>query len=204
MSKSQYSDEFRAKIAKLWTSGITCSQIGNQLGMKKNAVIGVVHRMKLPGRASPIKKGFVKAKVTVKVIRETPKIHGFSMRFAANLITATPVYLTGRLRPCAWPLGDPRAADFRFCGDPSLKGRPYCEIHTHVSRHGWMNAPAAAHQESIWNKARDLRLLDMTRQAMPNWKIMEAMNQLPGRRIESLDIINVRVIQLNEKQDKAA
>jgi GcrA cell cycle regulator len=30
---------------------------------------------------------------------------------------------------CRWPIGDPRDADFHFCGAPQLVGRPYCELH---------------------------------------------------------------------------
>jgi GcrA cell cycle regulator len=30
---------------------------------------------------------------------------------------------------CRWPIGEPRQDDFRFCGEPSLDGRPYCAHH---------------------------------------------------------------------------
>ncbi|NJO34354.1 MAG: hypothetical protein HC869_15720 [Rhodospirillales bacterium] len=30
---------------------------------------------------------------------------------------------------CRWPVGDPRSADFHFCGAKALAGRPYCELH---------------------------------------------------------------------------
>jgi hypothetical protein len=30
---------------------------------------------------------------------------------------------------CRWPIGDPKDADFHFCGERSLAGRPYCELH---------------------------------------------------------------------------
>jgi GcrA cell cycle regulator len=30
---------------------------------------------------------------------------------------------------CRWPIGDPRHADFRFCGAPQAPLRPYCEFH---------------------------------------------------------------------------
>jgi GcrA cell cycle regulator len=30
---------------------------------------------------------------------------------------------------CRWPIGDPRHADFHFCGAPQTPGRPYCELH---------------------------------------------------------------------------
>jgi len=30
---------------------------------------------------------------------------------------------------CRWPIGDPKDADFHFCGERSLARRPYCELH---------------------------------------------------------------------------
>lgn len=35
---------------------------------------------------------------------------------------------------CKWPIGDPRAADFRFCGHGVHKDGPYCEYHFHLAR----------------------------------------------------------------------
>lgn len=36
---------------------------------------------------------------------------------------------------CKWPIGDPLAADFHFCGGHSLEGKPYCEFHAHKAYH---------------------------------------------------------------------
>jgi GcrA cell cycle regulator len=30
---------------------------------------------------------------------------------------------------CRWPVGDPRHADFHFCGAQNVAGRPYCAEH---------------------------------------------------------------------------
>ena len=45
---------------------------------------------------------------------------------------AEPVY---RRPPtaCCWPIGEPRKPDFRFCGDPSLSGKPYCLEHAKIA-----------------------------------------------------------------------
>jgi GcrA cell cycle regulator len=34
---------------------------------------------------------------------------------------------------CRWPEGDPRHADFHFCGAPKMDGRPYCAQHWALS-----------------------------------------------------------------------
>jgi GcrA cell cycle regulator len=31
---------------------------------------------------------------------------------------------------CRWPIGDPQAAEFHFCGGRKQQGQPYCEEHT--------------------------------------------------------------------------
>jgi GcrA cell cycle regulator len=40
---------------------------------------------------------------------------------------ATILTLTDRI--CKWPIGDPRDADFHFCGRASSEGLPYCPDH---------------------------------------------------------------------------
>ena len=34
---------------------------------------------------------------------------------------------------CRWPIGDPRHADFHFCGAQQVAGRPYCATHWPLS-----------------------------------------------------------------------
>ena len=34
---------------------------------------------------------------------------------------------------CRWPEGDPRHADFHFCGAQKMDGRPYCPQHSALS-----------------------------------------------------------------------
>ncbi len=38
------------RLKQLWRAGLSASQIGKQLGISREAVIGKVHRLKLPGR----------------------------------------------------------------------------------------------------------------------------------------------------------
>jgi GcrA cell cycle regulator len=41
-----------------------------------------------------------------------------------------PTILTVNDRMCRWPIGDPAAHDFHFCGHNPKKDSPYCEAHT--------------------------------------------------------------------------
>ncbi len=36
-------------------------------------------------------------------------------------------------RTCKWPLGDPLSPDFRFCGNSSGEGSPYCKYHARIA-----------------------------------------------------------------------
>lgn len=52
-----WTDERIEQLRKLWDQGLSASAIGKQLGVSKNAVVGKAHRLKLPPRPSPIRKG---------------------------------------------------------------------------------------------------------------------------------------------------
>jgi hypothetical protein len=45
-----------------------------------------------------------------------------------------------RTHTCCWPIGEPGAKTFRFCGDPAAFGKSYCQTHDD-SAHG--RAPKA-------------------------------------------------------------
>lgn len=62
-----WTDERVEKLKKLWAEGLSASQIATQLGggVSRNAVIGKVHRLCLPGRA--------KAGGTIATPARTPK-----------------------------------------------------------------------------------------------------------------------------------
>ncbi|QKV19368.1 GcrA family cell cycle regulator [Oricola thermophila] len=58
-----WTDERVELLKKLWTEGLSASQIAAQLGgVSRNAVIGKVHRLKLSGRAKSVSTGAPKAK----------------------------------------------------------------------------------------------------------------------------------------------
>ena len=54
--ETSWTEERLDKLKKLWDSGLSISQIGEQLGVTRNAVAGKAHRLKLPKRQSPISK----------------------------------------------------------------------------------------------------------------------------------------------------
>lgn len=66
-------DPLREPLTRLWDEGLTTAEIGRQLGIKKNAVIGKAHRMGLPARPSPILPP-----------RETPRQSAFQVRLCLH------------------------------------------------------------------------------------------------------------------------
>jgi len=102
-----------ALLTKLWNEGMATSEIGRQLDVTKNAVVGKVHRLGLPKRQSPIQR-----KTTKKKKVEAPEVISLD-----------------KLRPgmCAWPIGDPGTAGFHFCGEKSIEGKPYCLKHCEMA-----------------------------------------------------------------------
>lgn len=95
--------ERTAALMALWSEGLPASEIGRRLGVTKNAVVGKVHRLGLPKRQSPIPEKPRPA----DVVRLDSLSSGM----------------------CCWPEGEPGEEGFRFCGEPSVPGKPYCATH---------------------------------------------------------------------------
>jgi GcrA cell cycle regulator len=80
-----WTDERVEKLKKLWAEGLSASQIAAQLGgVSRNAVIGKVHRLCLPGRA---KAGGSTA--TARAKRPAPSAAPRAPNYTASRITAT-------------------------------------------------------------------------------------------------------------------
>jgi GcrA cell cycle regulator len=104
---SDWTDEQNKKLIELWNRGLATSEIGRLLGTTKNAVVGKAHRLGLKKRQSPIKQ---KAKETTVIKLEML-----------------------RAGMCCWPIGEPGTPDFRFCGLPTVPGKPYCKEHCAIA-----------------------------------------------------------------------
>ena len=104
------------QLKKLWSKGKSTVEIGRELGISKNAVVGKVHRLELNARPSPIKKEAVKKTVKKKVQKQEN----------VSLMDL-------KLNSCRWPIGDPKDADFHFCGKDTVTGKPYCSEHCKIA-----------------------------------------------------------------------
>ncbi len=107
------------QLKKLWAKGKSTVEIGRELGISKNAVVGKVHRLELDARPSPIKKAAAPA----------PKPQKIKLSDNKGYMTL----LDLKLNSCRWPIGEPKDADFHFCGKDTVTGKPYCAEHCKVA-----------------------------------------------------------------------
>ncbi len=133
-------------LKKLWTEGLSASQIAKEMGegVTRNAIIGKVHRLKLSGRATPSRPPRPRAKPAPKprITTSTPRTSTTTPVVSRETPVAPPpleptplpsgefaTVLTLTNHICKWPIGDPTDQNFRFCGRKSKANSPYCDAH---------------------------------------------------------------------------
>lgn len=78
-----WTDERVEMLKKLWADGLSASQIAAQLGgVSRNAVIGKVHRLNLPGRA----KSGGQTKVRTKRTTSAPRSPNYASRSSGGTV----------------------------------------------------------------------------------------------------------------------
>ena len=113
-----WTDERLEELKKLWAKGLSISQIGEALGVSRNAIAGKAHRMGLPKRPSPISKPKAEKPKVEPVVEEQDLPLRLELR-----------QLVWSRSKCCWPTGDPKKNGFLFCGDTVVPGKPYCLPH---------------------------------------------------------------------------
>jgi GcrA cell cycle regulator len=147
-----WTDERVEQLKKLWTDGLSASQIAAELGgVTRNAVIGKVHRLGLSGRAKSPSSAAPrprKPRQTHMLRVSRGSIRGnTALAYAYDLdVEAEPepienIIPIGQRRTllelneetCRWPIGDPATQDFFFCGGKPISSLPYCAYHSRVA-----------------------------------------------------------------------
>jgi GcrA cell cycle regulator len=128
-----WNEERTDLLKKFWAEGLSAGQICGRLGgTTRNAVIGKVHRLGLQGRATTVRmKSRQRAKKAARRL-EFPK---------QPIVAVTPLppepprpaklVTLAKLKEdqCRFPFGDPKTADFGFCGCKKVAGASYCAGH---------------------------------------------------------------------------
>lgn len=121
-------------LKKLWAEGLSASQIARTMGdVTRNAVIGKVHRLGLSGRATTSRADRPR-RATIPKPQPKPVVAEPASVAEATLSNgeyATVMTLNGVM--CRWPIGDPGATDFHFCGNQTESGEPYCTAHAELA-----------------------------------------------------------------------
>lgn len=152
-----WTDDRVTLLKKLWTDGLSASQIAKQLGgVTRNAVIGKVHRLGLAGRAAPsrpVKRIPVPTARTRPVLVVPPHVAAKVESAVKALAPAAPAPIVKPSKPvptpqksgdligvlqlgsnmCKWPIGDPGDPDFGFCGAHCATGAVYCTEHAAIA-----------------------------------------------------------------------
>ena len=140
-----WTDDRVETLKKLWTEGLSASQIAKQLGgVTRNAVIGKVHRLGLAGRATPSRpakrpRPISRPRVvsgSSSSLAQRPRIpHAPYLALVPHLEPlkaedgSVTTVLTLSDTVCKWPIGDPTDATFAFCGRGAGDHGPYCTDH---------------------------------------------------------------------------
>ncbi len=156
-----WTDQKIEMLKDLWGQH-SASEIAEMIGgLTRNAVIGKANRMKLSAqkdkavaimaRTSGASKGIGRKRMMLRPLPSVPvpatplRALPQPQREAQNRdmfrslegigtgrIEGIPVTKAGE-RHCRWPVGDPRSADFRFCGCTASEGLPYCVDHARIA-----------------------------------------------------------------------
>ena len=130
-------DTLNAAIARLWNEGVSGNQIAARLGLTKNAVIGRVHRMGLPGRASPIIRNGALVGLTLPPVPAPQAVRAAPRIAEVPPSLPNPPQTVFRARPsraCCWPMWDNRERPSHiYCDGPAPAGQPYCPEHRAVA-----------------------------------------------------------------------
>ena len=167
-----WTDERIEKLKKLWAEGLSASRIAGELGgVTRNAVIGKVHRLGLSGRAKAPSSSVPrprKPRAPTQFARPRPATRGntalahhpLAFLEAEAELEPQPELLDNVIpigqrcsilqlteATCHWPIGDPGASDFFFCGGKTVSSLPYCVHHARIA------------YQPVQDRRRDRRLL---------------------------------------------
>ena len=151
-----WNDERIAALILLWREGLSASQVARRLGgVSRSAVIGKVHRLGIASREKPPRPRRVaerpspRPRALHRPARQVPPRAPVAPAQPLFEAAPTATILTLTKSGCRWPIGDPAAADFGFCGRLKLCDSAYCAGHASIARRRrrparrWAVAPAS-------------------------------------------------------------
>ncbi len=149
------------RLKALWALDLSAAEIGRQMNISKNAVVGKAHRLDLPPRPSPIRPaGSGTPRATVhRVPKGVPTLpslvapapvaasagHAEAEKGVATVPEPVVVAKLSR-HTCVWPMwGEDQRPTHLYCAEPCETSRTYCPAHV-VRAHG---RPADGHLKRV-------------------------------------------------------
>jgi GcrA cell cycle regulator len=133
------------RLKALWRTGATASEIGNELGVSRNAVIGKMHRLKdyTPRKPAGNKQAKPPPAPKAKPAPPPPK----QTRVVLNVPFLN--LSIDELKPgvCRYPHGE--ASPYFFCGQPTREGSPYCALHCRITLQRYQSPPPTMERRPI-------------------------------------------------------
>jgi GcrA cell cycle regulator len=154
MYADQWTVERTELLRQLLERRLTARAVALRLGnVTRNAVIGKARRMgfALQSQSNPLMPRYiVNEQATPPRKKRVPRHAGRITQAVTPRVRIAPtfpvepvvihedIYVAPENRKgvlqltesdCKWPIGDPREADFHFCGGKRVPGMPYCEGH---------------------------------------------------------------------------
>src|SRR5262249_23032066 len=124
-------------------AGLSCGQIAREIGVSRNAVIGKINRLQLPrcnsvvarqARRKPVPPtrppGIVTQHHILMALRAEPQPAAEEVRVPGAYRCSLMELNDGK---CRWPINEPGAANFCFCGNEAVESLPYCAAHARIA-----------------------------------------------------------------------
>ena len=142
MKKTELSDKDKLIIER-WEQGFTGSDIGNEFGMTRNAVMGKLARLRKLGLVTYKMNAKISLKdVKPKKLKLVKTFNSYPKMFRGRLPpTPLPKMLPVKGKPikfldlkpftCRYIVNDGKPSEFMFCGKPKMI-RSYCDEHARL------------------------------------------------------------------------
>jgi len=140
------------QLKRCFHAGLTCSQIAREIGVTRNAVIGKMSRLGLTRPRDVLGRQLRRAGELAR-----PKAARGPKRSRVSIFTQQEMLIAAFPEPpsgaedvpihngsgctllelsqakCRWPINNPGAENFCYCGNEPVKGLPYCVGHARIA-----------------------------------------------------------------------
>ncbi|MBR0752571.1 GcrA-like regulator [Bradyrhizobium jicamae] len=129
------------QLKAYFADGLSCRDIAVNIGVSRNAVIGKLSRLNLT-RGGPAPERKTRKTAAESTAKGTPAQQYRLLQVVyedepvedIKVTSAHPCSLLDlSAQRCRWPIDVPETDDLRFCGNPPLKGTPYCTGHSRLA-----------------------------------------------------------------------